>query len=224
MLFHPTLQQLLYCIACCVTQAAQALPAGVSLTKRHAMQQLAVDISLAALLGKNVYSFGELLQHPIVCAQQAPTNAQITASMVFVRLVCTALPELRLVAQLVLDKQAAAAACDQPCKAASDQSMQGLSDTRMHLPAPMGGCSTLPHAVQSCVLIRCCWQVQSLEGTQYDWLLRLLDAFHRGDMAGYDALCQKHADVLNAMPALVEHERLLKEKITIMCLLELIFR
>ena len=43
-------------------------------------------------------------------------------------------------------------------------------------------------------------------------------------MAGYDALCQKHADVLNAMPALVEHERLLKEKITIMCLLELIFR
>ena len=67
-------------------------------------------------------------------------------------------------------------------------------------------------------------QVQSLEGTQYDWLLQLLDTFHRGDMAGYDALCQKHADVLNAMPSLVEHERLLKEKITIMCLLELIFR
>ena len=67
-------------------------------------------------------------------------------------------------------------------------------------------------------------QVQSLEGTQYDWLLQLLDAFHRGDMAGYDTLCQKHADVLNAMPSLVEHERLLKEKITIMCLLELIFR
>lgn len=30
------------------------------------MQALAVDISLAALLGENIYNFGELLQHPIV--------------------------------------------------------------------------------------------------------------------------------------------------------------
>eukprot|EP00951_Prasinocladus_malaysianus_P015416 scaffold118114_cov16-Prasinocladus_malaysianus.AAC.1 len=29
-------------------------------------EALAVDISLAALLGENVYSFGDLLQHPIV--------------------------------------------------------------------------------------------------------------------------------------------------------------
>ena len=29
-------------------------------------QSLAVDISLAALLGDNVYNFGELLLHPIV--------------------------------------------------------------------------------------------------------------------------------------------------------------
>ncbi len=33
---------------------------------RLAMQSLAVDISLAALLGDKVYSFGELLLHPIV--------------------------------------------------------------------------------------------------------------------------------------------------------------
>ena len=30
------------------------------------LQALAVDISLAALLGENIYNFGELLQHPIV--------------------------------------------------------------------------------------------------------------------------------------------------------------
>ncbi len=30
------------------------------------LQSLAVDISLAALLGDNVYNFGELLLHPIV--------------------------------------------------------------------------------------------------------------------------------------------------------------
>lgn len=29
-------------------------------------QALAVDISLASLLGKDVYNFGELLMHPIV--------------------------------------------------------------------------------------------------------------------------------------------------------------
>ena len=30
------------------------------------VQSLAVDISLAALLGDNIYNFGELLLHPIV--------------------------------------------------------------------------------------------------------------------------------------------------------------
>ena len=30
------------------------------------VQPLAVDISLAALLGENIYNFGELLLHPIV--------------------------------------------------------------------------------------------------------------------------------------------------------------
>uniref|UniRef100_A0A061RB77 26S proteasome regulatory subunit N9 n=1 Tax=Tetraselmis sp. GSL018 TaxID=582737 RepID=A0A061RB77_9CHLO len=91
---------------------------------------LAVDISLAALLGENVYSFGELLQHPIV---------------------------------------------------------------------------------------------KSLDGTPFQWLQEFLECFNGGDLHKYDELCSTYASVLNAQPALVENERFLREKITIMSLLELIF-
>ena len=35
------------------------------------VQALAVDVSLAALLGEGVYNFGELLLHPIVSARCA---------------------------------------------------------------------------------------------------------------------------------------------------------
>lgn len=43
-----------------------------------------------------------------------------------------------------------------------------------------------------------------------------------GDIHRYDELCTKHASLLNAQPALVAHERRLREKITILCLMELI--
>ncbi|KAG2429451.1 hypothetical protein HYH02_014033 [Chlamydomonas schloesseri] len=91
--------------------------------------RLAVDVSLAALLGEGVYSFGQLLQHPIV---------------------------------------------------------------------------------------------SSLDGTPSQWLHELLVAFNDGDMHAYDALCAKYATQLNAQPALVAHERRLREKVTIMALLDLI--
>jgi 26S proteasome regulatory subunit N9 len=91
---------------------------------------LAVDVSLAALLGEDVYNFGELLLHPI------------------------------------LDALATSAA----------------------------------HA----------------------WLKDLLECFHAGDIARYDALCAQHATVLNAQPALVSHERRLREKVTVMSLMELV--
>lgn len=91
--------------------------------------RLAVDVSLAALLGEHLYSFGQLLQHPIVNA---------------------------------------------------------------------------------------------LDGTPSQWLHELVRCFNNGDMHAYDELCVKYAAQLNAQPALVAHERRLREKITLMCLLELI--
>ncbi|MEW5298902.1 MAG: hypothetical protein WDW38_004824 [Sanguina aurantia] len=92
-------------------------------------ERLAVDISLAALLGEGVFSFGQLLQHPIIT---------------------------------VLSRG--------------------------------------PHM----------------------WLGELLTAFNVGDIHKYDELCVAYAEKLNAQPALVLHERRLREKITLMCLLEMV--
>lgn len=92
---------------------------------------LAVDLSLAALLGENIYNFGELLSHPVAKCLEAPSA--------------------------------------------------------------------------------------------YAWLLQLLKAFNAGDLDSYNTLCMTYADQLNAQPALVQNERKLREKITILCLMEIIF-
>ena len=67
-------------------------------------------------------------------------------------------------------------------------------------------------------------QVKVLEGTQGAWLLEMLEAFNNGDLHKYDELCATHASTLNNLPQMVEHERDLREKITILALTELIFR
>ncbi|XP_074587903.1 26S proteasome non-ATPase regulatory subunit 13 homolog B-like [Curcuma longa] len=91
---------------------------------------LAVDLSLSALLGDNIYNFGELLAHPII---------------------------------------------------------------------------------------------NSLIGTQVEWLYHILQAFNSGNLIRYQELCKIHSAALNAQPALVENERMLLEKINILCLMEIIF-
>lgn len=101
-----------------------ALPAATKL-------ELAVDLSLAGLLGENVYNFGELLAHPAV---------------------------------------------------------------------------------------------QCMVGSPFEWLFRVLEVFHAGDLHKYDELCNAYADQLNAQPALVANERKLREKITILALMEIIFQ
>ena len=66
-------------------------------------------------------------------------------------------------------------------------------------------------------------QIKVLEGSPYAWLGEMLNAFNHGDLHAYDALCSNYASELNAQPALVANERKLREKITIACLMELIF-
>jgi hypothetical protein len=55
--------------------------------------------------------------------------------------------------------------------------------------------------------------MQVLDSSPYKWLHELLECFNHGDLHQYDALCAKHAAVLNAQPALVENERRLREKV-----------
>jgi 26S proteasome regulatory subunit N9 len=61
--------------------------------------------------------------------------------------------------------------------------------------------------------------VKVLDNSPYKWLHEMLECFNHGDLHVYDALCSKHASVLNAQPALVENERRLREKVTISCLI-----
>lgn len=61
--------------------------------------------------------------------------------------------------------------------------------------------------------------VQVLDNSPYKWLHEMLEVFNTGDLHAYDALCSKYASVLNGQPALVEHERRLREKVTISCLI-----
>lgn len=78
------------------------------------------------------------------------------------------------------------------------------------------------HAAQ----LICCgmFQINVLNASPYKWLHDMLECFNQGALDEYDKLCQQYAAVLNAQPALVENERKLREKITILCLLESIFK
>ncbi len=57
------------------------------------------------------------------------------------------------------------------------------------------------------------------QSPSYAWLYEMLECFHQGDIDSYDGLCKAKAQVLNSQPALVAHERKLREKITVLCLM-----
>ena len=66
--------------------------------------------------------------------------------------------------------------------------------------------------------------VKTLEETEYGWLADLLRAFNAGDIAQYESLVQAHHAKLEEQPALLANTTFLKEKITLMCLTETLFR
>ena len=67
-------------------------------------------------------------------------------------------------------------------------------------------------------------QIEVLQDSAYSWLLQMLNCFNDGDMHKYDQLCSEYASVLNALPSMVANERMLRQKITILALTELIFK
>lgn len=75
------------------------------------------------------------------------------------------------------------------------------------------------------VHILLCLQIEVLDSVKDNrWLKEMLECFHAGDLHRYDELCTKHKSVLNNQPALTENVHQLRQKITILCLMELIFR
>jgi len=65
--------------------------------------------------------------------------------------------------------------------------------------------------------------VESLNGTNREWLAHLLRAFNSGDIGAYEALIGRFGSELEKEPLLVVKTDLLKEKISILCLIEMVF-
>lgn len=62
--------------------------------------------------------------------------------------------------------------------------------------------------------------LSSLAGTPWAWLAQLLAIFNAGDLARYDGFCDEHAAALNGQPALVAAFPQLREKLTVVALME----
>lgn len=65
--------------------------------------------------------------------------------------------------------------------------------------------------------------VQSLRSTEHEWLLLVLEAFNHGDLDKYEKVCKESASKMNAQQVLVTQQDFLKQKITILALLQLAF-
>ena len=64
----------------------------------------------------------------------------------------------------------------------------------------------------------------ALDGSDYAWLLDLLRIFNHGDVTRFNEVMAGHSAQVGAQPALVANVSLLKEKIALLALMELVFR
>jgi len=64
----------------------------------------------------------------------------------------------------------------------------------------------------------------SLVGTPHEWLSELLGCFNFGDIDKFNTIISANQAVYNAQPALASKSEYVKEKITLLCLIELFFR
>mmetsp|Transcript_6308 Transcript_6308/g.7259 ORF Transcript_6308/g.7259 Transcript_6308/m.7259 type:complete len:395 (-) Transcript_6308:1140-2324(-) len=62
-----------------------------------------------------------------------------------------------------------------------------------------------------------------LDGSDYDWLGRLLYIFHNGDIDGFAKLCEDNQQAISGQPLLKANMAGLKQKIGLLCLMKLIF-
>eukprot|EP01104_Vermistella_antarctica_P019048 TRINITY_DN7289_c0_g1_i1.p1 TRINITY_DN7289_c0_g1~~TRINITY_DN7289_c0_g1_i1.p1 ORF type:complete len:405 (+),score=114.15 TRINITY_DN7289_c0_g1_i1:33-1217(+) len=65
--------------------------------------------------------------------------------------------------------------------------------------------------------------LKALVDTPFEWMIQFLTAFNNGDLDQYEELVAKYSQKLEAQPALVANKLLLKEKIAVLCLMELIW-
>lgn len=63
----------------------------------------------------------------------------------------------------------------------------------------------------------------ALKASDEHWLAEVMQTFNNGDMKQYEEVVAKYADKMSGQKSLVEHSTLLKQKITILSLMELIF-
>merc|ERR1712070_882483 len=66
--------------------------------------------------------------------------------------------------------------------------------------------------------------LKSLEGTEHEWMSTMLKALNVGNIADFDAVMSKDSAKINAFPIMVSSQTLLREKLSIAALIELIFR
>lgn len=64
----------------------------------------------------------------------------------------------------------------------------------------------------------------SLDGTEFSWMPAMLKSLNVGNIAAYDALCASEAGKIGGFPIMLANQALLRQKLSIAALIELIFQ